>query len=87
MKQAFYVCDDVDTVSESKGETFVWLNPGNTAQTISNCNRVLTQDQYTVAAHSYCEATVRHGAPHGAHQPRYEPECSPLLRQPRIIIS
>jgi hypothetical protein len=83
-KQAFYVCDDVDSVSGD--QTFIWLNPGSTPHTISNCIRVLTQDQYTVAAHSYCEATVRHDAPHGPHQPRHVPEC-PLDRQPKIIIS
>ena len=85
-KQAFYVCDDVDSVSEGKGETFVWLNPGSAPHTISNCIRVLTQDQYTVAAHSYCEATVRPHAPHGPHQPIHNPECPPD-RHPKIIIS
>jgi hypothetical protein len=82
-EQAFYVCDEVDQVSQ--GETFVWLNPDNMDHTISNCGRVLEQDRYTVPAHSFKEATVLRNAPHGPHQPIHVPDCS--KGQPKIIIS
>ena len=83
-KQAFSVCEHVDHVS--RGKTLYELNPDSKPHTVSNCGPVLATNPCVVPAHSYAEVTVLPGAPHGAYQPKHNPDC-PIKTQPKIIIA
>ena len=85
-KQAFYVCEDVDSVHQ--GETFVWLNPSANPHTVSGCASALDVGQHTIPPHSYHEAKVKDKVASGDYPVNHTPECPNHIRpQPKIIIS
>jgi hypothetical protein len=80
MRNKHEVCKDV---SEKVGADFDWINSGNTACHITQCNPPLEFDHYDVPAHGTVPARVT-GQP-GTYE--YKCKCDRLEANPKIIIS